>query len=801
MEGGDNPRKPACPPFSSQSSVGAVATGHTIVRNEQASPFGAGWNLRGVDRLLVTPLGDMAILAQGTGHTVPFVSASAANLVSWWQGEGTATDPINGNHGTLVGGLGYASGQIGQAFAFDGVDDAIDIPDSTSLDSLTTAATISLWAKPEPPEGASNLGYLFYRYDPAAGQGLGLAVNIAGAVAFTVRTTVASSIFYTAPGAVAFGTLSHIAATVDTATGQSHIYVNGVEVPHTTPLGAEIVSGTLVNVDALYLGRRYGGGVVDDAYYKGLMDEVWLYGRALAGTEINAIYTAGGIREMAGTFLPPPGDTSTLTKEADGTFTRRLKDGTVYRFNAQGYQTSRADRNGNTTTYAYNGSRQLTTITDPVGQVTTFGYNGDRVATITDPAGRVTTLTHDSAGNLLAVEAPDQTRTSFNYDAQHRMVQKRDARGQVFAYQFDFAGRLKQVVLPNGDSRLLRPTDLTGVPDLAQGIGVAGNPATISQPPVIQATFTDAKGQTTTFETDAIGRVTKQIDPLSRVTTIQRDPQGNPITITRPNGAITTMTYDAKANLLTSTEAAIAATTTFVYEPTFNQVTRITDPKGNQTNITYDAKGNPLTITDADQKVTTFLYNAQGLLTETRDALYPANPATTFTYDPLGRLQTTTDPLGRTTTLTYDSAGNVATSKDALNRITAFAYDVKNRLTQVTDPLNGVTQYTYDANGNLLTVKDAKNQVTSFAYDSRNRLIKTTDPLGKVEQYTYDGNDNLLTRVTPKAETISFAYDAVNRLLSKTLPASTGLSTGGTEVTSYAYDLVGNLTNVTDPDS
>ena len=72
--------------------------------------------------------------------------------------------------------------------------------------------------------------------------------------------------------------------------------------------------------------------------------------------------------------------------------------------------------------------------------------------------------------------------------------------------------------------------------------------------------------------------MTKQIDPLSRTTTIARDRQGNPLMITRPNGAVTTMTYDAKGNLLTSTEQAIAATTTFIYEPTFNQVTRITDP-------------------------------------------------------------------------------------------------------------------------------------------------------------------------------------------------------------------------------
>jgi RHS repeat-associated protein len=315
---------------------------------------------------------------------------------------------------------------------------------------------------------------------------------------------------------------------------------------------------------------------------------------------------------------------------------------------------------------------------------------------------------------------------------------------------------------------------------------------------VVQATFKDAKGQTTTFETDAIGRVTKQIDPLNRTTLIERDPQGNPIKITRPNGAVTTMTYDAKGNLLTSTETLtstplVTATTSFLYEPVFNQVTRITDPKGNQTNITYDAKGNPTTITDADNKVTRFFYNAQGLLTETRDALYPANPATTFTYDTLGRLLTTTDPLNRTTTLTYDAAGNVATSTDALNRVTTFEYDAKNRLKKVTDPLNGITQYTYDGNGNLLTVTDAKNQSTTFAYDSRNRLISTTDPLGKVETYEYDGNDNLTKRHTPKGDDILFAYDPVNQLLSKTLP--------GNLVTSYTYSSVGNLLTVTDPDS
>ncbi|MCS6328970.1 MAG: hypothetical protein H8K06_18065 [Nitrospira sp.] len=379
---------------------------------------------------------------------------------------------------------------------------------------------------------------------------------------------------------------------------------------------------------------------------------------------------------------------------------------------------------------------------------------------------------------------------TFVYDAQHRLIRRTDARNQVFQYRYDAAGRFAEATLPDGATRALASSQTVAVPNFTTGQGTAGNPAPLSATSLNRATFTDATAQATTFELDALSRVTKQTDALNRVTMITRNAQGNPTQITRPNGAVTTMTYDAKGNLLTATEQAINATTTFTYEPTFNQVTSIRDPKGNLTQIAYDAKGNPLTITDALNQVTTFTYNPQGLLLTTKDAL---NQTTTFTYDALGRLLSTTDPLTRTTTLTYDQAGNVATSKDPLNRITTFEYDAKNRLKKVTDPLSGVTEYTYDGNGNLLTVTDAKNQATTFAYDGRNRLLSTTDPLGKVETYTYDGNDNLTKRRTPKGDDILFAYDAVNQLVSKTLP--------GTQVTSYAYDLVGNLTRVTDPDS
>ena len=65
--------------------------------------------------------------------------------------------------------------------------------------------------------------------------------------------------------------------------------------------------------------------------------------------------TAGPPNQFTDTFTLPAGATAPYTLHvvngnANGTYTRTMKDGTVYQFNAQGYQTAKRDRNGNQTT-------------------------------------------------------------------------------------------------------------------------------------------------------------------------------------------------------------------------------------------------------------------------------------------------------------------------------------------------------------------------------------------------------------------------------------------------------------------
>jgi YD repeat-containing protein len=154
------------------------------------------------------------------------------------------------------------------------------------------------------------------------------------------------------------------------------------------------------------------------------------------------------------TFTSPPRDFSTLVKNADGTFTRTLKDGTKISFSAQGFQTSLVDRN-NTTSYAYDADNRLASITDPAGLVTTLTYATGKLQRVTDPAGRQTQFQHDSAGNLIRITNPDGTFMRYAYNGSGRLTQATDERGGVTTYSYDYAGRFSQSVRPGGETRSL----------------------------------------------------------------------------------------------------------------------------------------------------------------------------------------------------------------------------------------------------------------------------------------------------------------------------------------------------------
>ncbi len=111
------------------------------------------------------------------------------------------------------------------------------------------------------------------------------------------------------------------------------------------------------------------------------------------------------------TYSSPPGDFSILTQMPDGSWERRLPDGSRILFDSLGRQIAASNRRGHTMHYTYLGdSGQLDTITDPGGREIRFDYSGGQLASVQTPAGALR-FRYDESGSPLA-PAPGARLTS-----------------------------------------------------------------------------------------------------------------------------------------------------------------------------------------------------------------------------------------------------------------------------------------------------------------------------------------------------------------------------------------------------
>lgn len=63
-------------------------------------------------------------------------------MTAWYPADGNANDIQNGNNGTLQNGATFAAGKVNEAFSFDGVDDAVAVPNSATLELTGNQITI-----------------------------------------------------------------------------------------------------------------------------------------------------------------------------------------------------------------------------------------------------------------------------------------------------------------------------------------------------------------------------------------------------------------------------------------------------------------------------------------------------------------------------------------------------------------------------------------------------------------------------------------------------------------------------------
>lgn len=495
--------------------------------------------------------------------------------------------------------------------------------------------------------------------------------------------------------------------------------------------------------------------------------------------------TTSGVKRFASSGK----DNSELVREADGTFHRNYRDGSIVFYDVTGKQVKHQDLTGRETLFTYNEDNRLTTVTDPTGSELEVTYSGDKVTQIIDPAGRVTNFSYNG-NNLSEVQFADGTSKAFSYDANGLMTQEVDQRGYATQYTFNSLKKLSTIKTPDNAIIQLQDSDSktyynsfdSGERRLVNYDGTNSD--------ALSDSIKNPKSAETTFVKETNGYVSKIIDAEGKITIIDRDLEGRPIKILRPDTTFTEFTYSqTTGDLLTRYESSTTSSESFTYNLQ-GLLTQHTDPLGKISTKTYDpVTGLLLTETDPRGATVSRSYGSLGLVTSISNSY---NQTQSFEYGIDGNLLKSISPLGESTVYTRDNAGNIITKRNAKNETTHYTVDSFNRLLSVTTPSAQLTSYNYLPTGELSLITNPLGHETAFAYNVMGRLTSKTSPTGQITQLAYDQVGNVIQEITPNGHVKSFEYNLLDQLTRKTLPDN---------IYNYSYTDSGEVESVSDNSS
>ena len=213
--------------------------------------------------------------------------ANPSGLIGYWkldEESGTFADGSgNGNTLTQAGGVTYAQpGKINKAVGFDGTDDVLDGNNSIVFDT-TSDFTLSAWVNWE--NGANSNEMIVCQWDYQVSSPY--ALYIAGTKPTLKLGDGTSYTNYLANSDIPTNRWTHILATADLPNRVYNIYINGV-LDKTAAIGASIDMSEGLAVPILRIGKMSSGD-----RFKGSIDDVRIYTRALSAIEVSRLYNTG----------------------------------------------------------------------------------------------------------------------------------------------------------------------------------------------------------------------------------------------------------------------------------------------------------------------------------------------------------------------------------------------------------------------------------------------------------------------------------------------------------------------------
>jgi hypothetical protein len=228
---------------------------------------------------------------------IPSCVKSPPGLVSSWPWDGSGQDVRGTDAAELFGPPSFVTGKVRQALQLNGNGQYAQIRASASLNVGTLEGfTIEAWIKPDDLAAQQPL----WEWSDGGKMGAHLWINVGKAgnlMANLIDLQGAYHVVTSDAPVMVVNTFQHVALTFVKATGTAELWHNGRSAGK-TPLG----SFTPATLGHLYVGHR-PQGQFGAYYYRGAIDEMGLYNRALNPVELQAIFNAGVAGKCA---IPAP---------------------------------------------------------------------------------------------------------------------------------------------------------------------------------------------------------------------------------------------------------------------------------------------------------------------------------------------------------------------------------------------------------------------------------------------------------------------------------------------------------------
>lgn len=218
----------------------------------------------------------------GAGISLPEKNVLTAGLVGHWtfeEGTGTSTldSSVSGNNGTITGAT-WVDGIKGKCLSYDG-DDYVNMgdPANGSLDFGTSSFSFGCWVNGTYTTAFDGIIYKGATSGPSPGYVL--YCNASG-----YRFSIGNGILtYASSNKTGYNIWQHLFLVADRNLNNMKMYVNGSLYSENTITLWQTGSSTSNNI-SLQIGRYSSG------YYKGRIDNVRIYNRALSEAEIQTLY-------------------------------------------------------------------------------------------------------------------------------------------------------------------------------------------------------------------------------------------------------------------------------------------------------------------------------------------------------------------------------------------------------------------------------------------------------------------------------------------------------------------------------